>query len=69
MTYEKLSKFCRVLRFKSLNYERLKGDKKDLESVRVNDKYRIEFRSRIEGTEPDEVVTICSIEELTNHYQ
>lgn len=55
--------------FKSLHYERLKGDKKDLESVRVNDKYRIEFRSRIEGTEPDEVVTICSIEELTNHYQ
>lgn len=53
----------------SLNYERLKGDKKELESVRVDGKYRIEFRSRTEGDEPDEVVTICSIEKLTNHYQ
>ena len=47
---------------KSLNYE-----KKGLESVRVNDKYRIEFISSIEGEEPD-TITICEIVELSNHY-
>ena len=34
-----------LFRFKSLHYERLIGDKKDRESVRVNNQYRIEFRS------------------------
>lgn len=54
--------------FKSLNYEKLIGDKKGLESVRVNKQYRIEFRSTVEGKEPD-TITICSIEELSNHYK
>lgn len=53
---------------KSLNYEKLIGDKKGLESVRVNQQYRIEFQSKIEGEEPD-VITICSILELSNHYK
>ena len=52
---------------KSLNYEKLSGDKKGLESVRVNDKYRIEFISSIEGKEPY-TITICRIVELSNHY-
>jgi hypothetical protein len=47
--------------------EKLSGDKKGLESVRVNDKYRIEFISSIEGEEPD-TITICEIVELSNHY-
>ena len=42
-------------------------NKKGLESVRVNDKYRIEFISSIEGEEPD-TITICEIVELSNHY-
>ena len=54
--------------FKSLNYEKLIGDKKGLESVRVNQQYRIEFRSSVEGEEPD-TFTICSIVELNNHYK
>lgn len=54
--------------FKSLNYEKLIGDKKGLESVRVNQQFRIEFRSRVEGDEPD-TITICSIVELSNHYK
>jgi len=54
--------------FKSLNYEKLIGDKKGLESVRVNQQYRIEFISIIEGEEP-EIITICSIVELSNHYK
>ena len=54
--------------FKSLNYEKLIGDKKGLESVRINQQYRIEFQSIIEGQEPD-TITICSIVELSNHYK
>lgn len=53
---------------KSLNYEKLKGDKLGLESVRVDGKYRIEFRTSDEGEEPDSI-TICSIIKLSNHYK
>ncbi|MGQ1890684.1 type II toxin-antitoxin system RelE/ParE family toxin [Thermophagus sp. OGC60D27] len=53
---------------KSLNYEKLSGDKNGLESVRVDKKYRIEFISSVEGNEPD-TITICSIIELSNHYK
>lgn len=52
----------------SLNYEKLSGNKKGLESVRVNDQYRIEFKSRKEGEEP-QILTICSIIDLSNHYK
>ncbi|NVN96993.1 type II toxin-antitoxin system RelE/ParE family toxin [Candidatus Nomurabacteria bacterium] len=52
----------------SLNYEKLGSDKKGIESVRVNDQYRIEFKSRTERKEP-ETITICSIIELSNHYK
>lgn len=52
----------------SLNYEHLSGDKKGLESVRVDSKYRIEFITRQEGEEPNRI-TICSIIELSNHYK
>lgn len=52
---------------KSLNYEKLIGNKKGLESVRVDQKYRIEFKTVIEGEEPY-TITICSIIELSNHY-
>jgi len=52
----------------SLHYEVLKGDKKGLSSVRVNDQYRIEFE--ISETDEDEaVITICTIIELSNHYK
>lgn len=53
---------------RSLNYEKLIGDKKGLESVRIDKKYRIEFISSVEGEEPD-TITICSIIELSNHYK
>ena len=54
--------------FKSLNYEKLTGDKKGLESVRINQQYRIVFISKTEGKGPD-TITICSIVELSNHYK
>ncbi len=53
---------------KSLHYEKLVGDKKGLESVRVDQKYRVEFRTVKEGEEPD-YITICSIIELSTHYK
>lgn len=54
-------------KYKSLNYERLKGDKVGLSSVRVNNKYRIEFEERIRDGEI--TATICNIKELSNHYK
>lgn len=53
---------------KSLNYEKLIGDKKGIESVRVNQQYRIEFRSTVEGEDPG-TITICSIIDLSKHYR
>jgi len=56
-----------LMKYKSLCYEKLLGDKRGLSSVRVNDQYRIEFEEIAEG---DEVIaTICNIMELSNHYQ
>jgi proteic killer suppression protein len=51
----------------SLCYEVLKGDKKGISSVRVNDQYRIEFTTcKIES---ETVATVCNIIELSNHYE
>ncbi len=55
-----------LYRFHSLNYEKLSGDKAGLESVRVNEKYRIEFKSSIDT---DKSITICNIIDLSNHYK
>lgn len=56
-----------MYRFKSLNYEALCGDKSGVSSVRVNDKYRIEFT--IEKISAEVVITVCNILELSNHYK
>lgn len=56
-----------LFRYNALNYEVLKGDKNGLESVRVNDQYRIEFKTTKVVSEI--VVTICNIIELSNHYK
>ncbi len=53
-----------LFRYRSLNYEKLVGDKEGLESVRVNDQYRIEFKTTAEGS-----IVICNIIELSNHYK
>lgn len=52
---------------KSLNYEALRGDKDGLSSVRVNDKYRVEFSVTLNDNEP--MLTVCNIIELSNHYK
>ena len=51
----------------SLRYEVLKGDKAGISSIRVNDQYRIEFKTSKVVSET--VVTICNIIELSNHYK
>jgi len=56
-----------LFRYNSLRYKTLHGDKKGLESVRVNDQYRIEFKTTKVVSET--VITICNIIELSNHYK
>lgn len=56
-----------LMRYNSLNYEKLKGDKAGLSSVRVNDQYRIEFEERTK--EGETIATICNITDFSNHYK
>lgn len=56
-----------LYRYHSLHYEVLVGDKMGMESVRVNDQYRIEFKTTKVVSEI--VVTLCNIIELSNHYK
>ena len=53
--------------YHGLRYKSLKGDKEGIESVRVNDQYRIEFTTIRAASET--VLTICNILELSNHYK
>jgi proteic killer suppression protein len=51
----------------SLHFKALQGDKKGKFAIRVNKQYRIEFTMSETLDEP--AVTICNIEELSNHYE
>lgn len=51
----------------SLNYEVLKGNRKGISSIRVNNKYRVEFTVEERTDEP--IVTVCNIIDLSNHYK
>lgn len=51
----------------SLNYEELKGNKAGVSSVRINNKYRLEFTVR--KSLHDEVITVCRLLEISNHYK
>ena len=57
-----------LYRLHSLRYEVLSGDKAGISSVRVNDRYRIEFIVSHEK-EGEIELTICNIIELSNHYK
>ena len=56
-----------LMKFGSLRYEKLHGDKEGRSSVRINNKYRIEFTEEVQPGET--IATICNITELSNHYQ
>ena len=53
--------------YNGLQYKVLQGDKEGIESVRVNDQYRVEFTTKRVVSET--VLTICNIIELSNHYK
>lgn len=50
--------------FNSLNFEALNNG---YYSIRIDYHYRLEFKIRVEGTE--QVLTICTVTDITNHYQ
>lgn len=56
-----------LMKYGSLHYEHLRGDKEGISSVRVNDQYRIEFTESFEDGKT--VASICNITELSNHYK
>ena len=56
-----------LLAIRSFNYEVLKGDKAGISSIRVNDRYRIEFI--VSDQDSETIVYICNILELSNHYK
>lgn len=55
-----------LFRINSLNFEALHGDKEGRFSIRVNDKYRVEFT--LDEYAERSILTICNIVELSNHY-
>ncbi|MGM9633975.1 MAG: type II toxin-antitoxin system RelE/ParE family toxin [Alloprevotella sp.] len=55
-----------LMKYHSLRYEKLVGDKLGLSSVRVNDQYRIEFEEFVKDGET--IASICNITDLSNHY-
>ena len=55
-----------LYKFRSLNFEALKGDREGTYSVRINKQYRIEFRISEEQITELEIVTI---EDLSKHYE
>ncbi len=60
---DSVEKAVDLYRYRALRYEKLVGDKVGLESVRVNDQYRVEFKTSAKGG-----ITICNITELSKHY-
>lgn len=56
-----------LYQYNSLRFEALHGDKEGRFSIRVNDRYRIEFT--LSKHEEQLTVTICTICELSNHYK
>ena len=52
---------------KALNYEVLKGDKQGISSVRINKQYRLEFTVREVMNE--QIITICRLLDISNHYK
>jgi proteic killer suppression protein len=56
-----------LAKYNGLNFENLKGDKIGVSSIRINRQYRIEFSAK--DLVAEQVVVICSILELSNHYK
>ena len=57
----------KLYRLNSLNYEVLKGDKKGISSVRINQQYRLEFTVR--DVMNEQIITVCRLLDISNHYK
>ena len=66
-TLESAASIEDLYQINSLHYEVLKGDKRGISSIRVNDQYRIEFTTN--KIESETVVIVCNILELSKHYK
>lgn len=55
-----------LLVIRSLHYEKLVGDRKGLESVRITLQYRLEFISSLSEVES---ISICSLLDISKHYE
>ena len=61
-----------LYRYHSLHFEKLRGEKEGLFSIRINRQYRIEFEIIPIELHKDIVemkIIICNIVELSNHYE
>ena len=56
-----------LYRIKGLNYEKLKGDRKDQESVRCTDTWRLIFQSS--PIDSSLIITEICLIEITHHYE
>ncbi|KAA6318189.1 Toxin HigB-1 [termite gut metagenome] len=54
--------------YNSLRYEKLKGDKDGLSSLRINDQYRLEFRE-VPSLNDQITIELCALTDITNHYK
>jgi proteic killer suppression protein len=63
-----VEKVEQLYQYNSLNYEKLKGDRKGYSSVRINKQYRLIFEEVISKEEPFRVI-LFAIEEISKHYE
>lgn len=59
--------FSALQQIRSLNIEALGGDRNGYWSARINEQYRLIFRTRPTDVEPKEITDIV-LTEITNHY-
>ncbi len=63
---QQIENVSKIVQFRGLNFERLKGDMKDYCSVRIDKKYRLILS--VHGEEFLKAENLI-VEDLTNHYQ
>jgi len=63
---EQTENTTQLRQFRSLNFEALRGNKKGIYSVRVNEQYRLEFEIENDTITLSEIILI---EKLSKHYE
>ncbi|HEX8349350.1 MAG TPA: type II toxin-antitoxin system RelE/ParE family toxin [Hymenobacter sp.] len=65
--FRTVANFPALQQIRSLNIETLSGDRKGYWSARINEQYRLIFRTEPTDVEP-KAITIIVLTEITNHY-